>query len=695
MNRTPIASAVGLTLDYALGDRWLNVLHDVTLHILPDEIHGLVGESGSGKSTLALALMRYLASNARISSGRVLLDGVDLLDKSPDAMRDVWGRQIAYVPQDALAALNPSHPIGAQIAEIGQRHLGYTRRAALEAAIAMLRAVGIPDPETAARRYPHQLSGGMQQRVTIAMALLTQPRLLVLDEPTTALDVTTQAVIVDLFRDLIRSQRTAALYVSHDLGVIAGLCDWVTVLYAGEVMASASVHDLFTRPLHPYTIALLSSLPRPLRGSETRLPTIPGIAPSLTDRPRGCPFAPRCSLALPACHDEKPPLEQVSGGGQDVRARWIKCHRWREIAAGEVRIDMIPTEGGADAAPREQIVLKADRLYKIYDQPGITDRLLMTGKRPIRALDDVSLHVRGRSTVGVVGESGSGKTTLARIIIGLETGDEGMLELLDMPLDARLGARPRPALRALQMVFQNPNAALNPHIRIGAQIARAVRLLTDTAMTRDAVHERVIALLEAVRLPADYADRYPTALSGGEKQRAAIARAFAANPALVVADEPTSALDVSVQSVILNLLKDLRAQNGTSYLLISHNLDAVAYLADWIVVLYLGEVVEQGTVEQVYGAPSHPYTEALLSAIPVPDPTDQRKHIRLRGEPPSPRSLPIGCRFHTRCARKLGAVCEQAAPPMQQTEDGHMIRCHIPIAELAVVQAADSAGGRA
>ncbi len=694
MNFTPIASAEALTLDYALGDRWLNVLHDVTLHILPDEIHGLVGESGSGKSTLALALMRYLAPNARISQGRVLLDGANLLDKPAEAMRDIWGRQIAYVPQDALAALNPSHTIGAQIAEIGLRHMGMTHRAASDAAVVMLRAVGIPDPEAVARRYPHQLSGGMQQRVTIAMALISQPRLLVLDEPTTALDVTTQAVIVDLFRDLIRRQRTAALYVSHDLGVIAGLCDWVTVLYAGEVMASASVRELFSRPLHPYTIALLSSLPRPLHGGETRLPTIPGIAPSLTDRPRGCPFAPRCPVALPLCHDEKPPLEAVSGGGE-TRVRWIKCHRWREIASGELAIDMIATEGGTDATPREAIVLKADALHKTYDQPGIIDRLLMTHKRPVRALDDVSLHVRVRSTVGVVGESGSGKTTLARVIIGLETGDAGMLELLDMPLDPRLGARPRRALRALQMVFQNPNAALNPYIRIGAQIGRAVVLLSQTPLTEADVQARVAALLEAVRLPADYAERYPAALSGGEKQRAAIARAFAANPALVVADEPTSALDVSVQSVILNLLKDLRARNGTSYLFISHNLDAVAYLADWIVVLYLGEVVEQGTVAQVYGAPSHPYTEALLSAIPVPDPAATRKHIRLHGEPPSPRHLPRGCRFHTRCPRKLGAVCEQEAPPMQMTEDGHMIRCHIPIAELALIQSAEPTGGEA
>ncbi len=686
----PVAQADALTIEYQIGDRWLNVLHDITFHIQPDEIHGLVGESGSGKSTVALAMMRYLAPNARVVSGRAVLDGDDLLTKNDGEMRAIWGRQIAYVPQDPLAALNPSYTVGEQIAEVVRQGTRVRRAAAWTSAVTILRTVGIADPDVIARRYPHQLSGGMQQRVAIAMALSTQPRLLVLDEPTTALDVTTQAVIVDLFRDLIRDNHAAALYVSHDLGVIARLCSWVTVLYAGEIMASASAIDLFKHPLHPYTISLLASLPRPLTGSQTRLPTISGAAPSLSDRPHACVFAPRCPAALALCHAEKPPLEQINDDGG--RSRMIRCHRWREIASGDLVIDTTPMQGAGDAPPRDGYVLQAHHLSKSYDVPNALDRVLAPGKRPIHAADDLSIMVRARSTLGVVGESGSGKTTLARLIVGLETADAGSLELLDMALDLKVGRRPRAALRELQMVFQNPNSAINPYLSIGAQLGRAVHRLskesieTGGRLTRAQIAARVMALLEAVRLPADYATRYAAELSGGEKQRVAIARAFAADPALVVADEPTSALDVSVQSVILNLLKDLRATRGASYLLISHNLEAVAYLADWIIVMYLGEIVETGTVDQVYGVPSHPYTEALISAIPVPDPTALRGDIRLHGEVPSPRHLPTGCRFHTRCPRKIGAICETTPPPIQDAGDDHLIRCHIPIEELTRLQ---------
>ncbi|MBL8130851.1 MAG: ABC transporter ATP-binding protein, partial [Anaerolineae bacterium] len=371
--------------------------------------------------------------------------------------------------------------------------------------------------------------------------------------------------------------------------------------------------------------------------------------------------------------------------------RLIKCWRWREIASGALVIDTTPKQGAGDAPPRDGYVLTAEAMFKAFDPPTLLDRLLMTGRRPLRAVDGASLRVRARSTLGLVGESGSGKTTLARLIVGLETANAGALALLDMPLDPRLNRRPRSALRELQMVFQNPNDALNPYLSVGEQLGRAVRWLSDERLSRDTVRERVRALLTAVRLPEAFAERYPVELSGGEKQRVAIARAFAADPALVVADEPTSALDVSVQSVILNLLKDLRALKGASYLLISHNLDAIAFLADWIVVMYLGEIVEQGSVAQVYSAPSHPYTEALISAIPVADPAAQRKHIRLEGELPSPRDLPTGCRFHTRCPRKIGAICEHDAPPIHEAGDGHFIRCHILVEDLARLQAGDSA----
>ncbi len=675
---TPIIEAEHLAIDYQLGDRWFNAILDVNMTIYPAEIHGLVGESGSGKSTLALALMRYMAGNARISAGTIRFDGADITNAAPDEMRRLWGSQIALVPQDALASLNPSYTIGEQIAEIARLHLKFKRREAWDRAVEMLRSVKIADPAAVAKRYPHQISGGMQQRVTIAMALITNPRLLVLDEPTTALDVTTQAVIVDLFRELIHEHHAAALYVSHDLGLVSQLCDRVTVLYGGEAMASAPVDDIFMRPIHPYSISLLASLPRPTSGTETRLRTIEGVAPSLSERPHGCVFATRCPAALQLCHDEKPPVEQIAPDRQ------VKCHRWREIADGSLVIDTAPISSKADAQPEPGIVLEAHHVNKTFG--GSMMRLFGRRDAGVRAVDDVSIHVNRRSTLGLVGESGSGKTTLARVIIGLEPLDSGTMELLDLPLLPRLRDRTPETLRQLQMIFQNPNDALNPYMTVSQTLGRTIKRLSTTPINREALKARVAELLEEVRLPASYAERYPSELSGGEKQRVAIARAFAQNPALVVADEPTSALDVSVQSVILNLLKDLRAREGASYLLISHDLKAVAYLADWIAVMYLGEIVEEGTAEQVTTIPSHPYTEALISAIPNPDPAVRGQRIRLEGDPPSATDIPTGCRFHTRCPRKLGQICEVEVPPNQDLGDGHRIRCHIPAAELIELQ---------
>jgi peptide/nickel transport system ATP-binding protein len=681
----PVMEARNLFIEYRLDQQWLNVIHDVSLTIDPLEIHGLVGESGSGKSTLALALMRYLAGNARITSGQVLLDGDDLLMKSDTDMRQIWGKKMNLVPQNPLASLNPSYPVGDQIAEITRHHEGLSRGDSWARAVQMLRRVKIADPETVARQYPHQLSGGMQQRVTIAMALSTQPRLLVLDEPTTALDVTTQAVILDLFRELIHDNEAAALYVSHDLGAIAQMCDHVTVLYGGEVMESAPVIDLYTKPLNPYTLGLLASIPRPTEAVETRLPTIEGVAPSLADRPMGCVFASRCPFAQPVCVEQKPLLEETSPG------RFSRCHFWREIASGELTMPEVTQPVVSSPPPRKEYVLDARHVDKRFGESSLLDRLMGREPQYVHAVDDVSLKIRSRSTLGLVGESGSGKTTLARCIVGLEQADSGEIELLDIPLDLSLVKRPQDVLRELQMVFQNPNDTLNPYQTVGQALERTLLRLKNGGMTRSDRLRRVGELLDTVRLTPDYAARYPGELSGGEKQRVAIARAFAANPALVVADEPTSSLDVSVQAVVLNLLKDLRAREGASYLLISHDLAAVAYLADWMAVMYLGEIVEEGDTWQVYSAPSHPYTEALISAIPVPDPTVKRGHIRLEGDIPSARNIPTGCRFHTRCPRKLGEICEREAPPWRDAGGGHRIRCHIPIDELMDLQASPPA----
>lgn len=683
MSETPVIQASNLCIDYRLGKRWINAIRDVSIVIYPSETHGLVGESGSGKSTLALALMRYLSKNARITSGEILLDGENLLTKSDADMRKIWGRSLSLIPQDPLASLNPSYTIGNQIAEITQLHQGLSWRDSLRQAVEMLGKVKIADPEAVAHKYPHQLSGGMQQRVTIAMALSTQPRLLVLDEPTTSLDVTTQAVILDLFRDLIRDNDAAALYVSHDLGVIAQMCDRVTVLYSGEVMASGPVEHLYQNPIHPYTTGLLASIPRPIPGIETRLPTVEGVAPSLAERPTGCVFAPRCPAALDICRAEKPPLEEIAPG------RMVKCHRWHEIVNGDLTLDFSPTEKPIEGAPPEenQYVLAANDLSKRFGKQTLWTQLTGNKSQFVQAVDDVSLTVRSRSTLGLVGESGSGKTTLARLIVGLDTADDGKITLLEAVIPNALAERPQTVLRELQMIFQNPNDTLNPYLTIGQALERTIRRLDSTQRTTVQIQKRIIELLNAVRLTAEYINRYPTELSGGEKQRIAIARAFAANPALVVADEPTSSLDVSVQAVILNLLKDLRAKEGASYLFISHDLRAVSYLADWLVVMYLGQIVEEGDTANVYSIPSHPYTEALISAIPTPDPTVKQGHIRLDGDVPSAAHIPSGCRFHTRCPRKIGAICEQQEPPWRDAGDGHRIRCHIPIEELIVLQA--------
>jgi peptide/nickel transport system ATP-binding protein len=682
MSVIPVIQANNVSIDYRLGKRWINVIRDVSIRMNPLEIHGLVGESGSGKSTLALALMRYMAKNARITSGEIMLDGKSLLNKSDAEMRQIWGRDLSLVPQDPLAALNPAYTIGNQIAEVTQLHQGLSWENALKRAVEMLGKVKIADPEVVARKYPHQLSGGMQQRVTIAMALSTQPRLLVLDEPTTALDVTTQAVILDLFRELIRDNNAAALYVSHDLGVIAQMCDRVTVLYSGEVMASGFVHELYQKPVHPYPIGLLASIPRPIPGTETRMPTIEGVAPSLAERPAACVFAPRCPAALDICRAEKPPLEEISPGSL------VKCHRWRELASGELTLDFTPLTQPVEGLPPEQhqYALKADTVSKRFGRQTLWTRLTGDDSQFVQAVDEVSVWVRSRSTLGLVGESGSGKTTLARCIVGLDTADEGKLTLLEVLIPNPLAERSQTMLRDLQMVFQNPNDTLNPYQTVGQALERTIRRLDNANVTPQAIQARIVELLNAVRLTPAYANRYPAELSGGEKQRVAIARAFAANPALIVADEPTSSLDVSVQAVILNLLKDLRAKEGASYLFISHDLRAVSYLADWLVVMYLGQIVEEGDTSQVYNIPSHPYTEALLSAIPAPDPTIKRGHIRLDGDIPSAAHIPTGCRFHTRCPRKIGAICEQQDPPWRDAGDGHYIRCHIPIDELIVLQ---------
>jgi len=665
-----------VSIAYQTGGVQLEAVRDFTLHMKPGQTYGLVGESGSGKSTVALALMRFLSSNGDITQGSIRFAGRDLLALSLDEMRSVWGREIALVPQDPLSSLNPSIRVGEQIAESLRHHGGLGQEEAQRRLYDLLNRVRLPDPERVARSYPHQISGGMQQRVLIAAALSLEPRLLVLDEPTTGLDVTTEAAILDLFRELITEGNTAAIFVTHDLGVVAHICDRVAVLYAGELVEDGPTDQLYAQPLHPYTHGLLDSVPRlGQRKDRQRLRGIQGQIPPLSNRPNACVFEPRCPLAIEICRTERPPLDQPTS------ERSVRCHRWPEIMADEVNPSQ-PVETGELAAA--SVVRETnDALLHIEDLEvhfGQT-RGLRGPAGMVKAVDGVELELGRARTLGLVGESGSGKTTLARAVVGLVERTGGEIELLDLPMSRTLAERDVEVLRHLQMVFQNPEEALNPYLTVRESLSRPqISLL---GHSRGRAEEEAARLLEAVRLSPEYADRYPSQLSGGEKQRVAIARAFAASPDLLLCDEAVSALDVSVQASVLNLLNELQAEHNTSMIFISHDLSVVSYLADQVAVMYLGSLMEMADADNILHPPYHPYTEALLSAVSVPDPQVKQEQIRLEGDVPSQSDIPSGCPFHTRCPRFLGDICREQTPPWRVDEEsGTRIFCHIPLDEL-------------
>ncbi|HVO71233.1 MAG TPA: ABC transporter ATP-binding protein [Aggregatilineaceae bacterium] len=680
-----VLSVDHLSVSYKVGRRWIGAVQDFQIEIKAGQIYGLVGESGSGKTTAANGIMRFPTANGRTEPGsRIHFLGEDISAQSRRRMQYIWGVHMAMVPQDPGTALNPSIRVGEQVAEILRQHLKLDKRAARAKTIEMFRRVRLAEPENFWQRYPHELSGGMQQRVVIAMALSTSPRLLILDEPTTNLDVTTEAAILDLIRDLILSEGASALYVTHNFGVVAQLCERVIVMYAGEIVEDAPVGDLFAQPLHPYTIGLLNSV---LRLGQTKrdasLQGIPGHAPSLSDLSQGCVFVSRCPLAIGLCHT-KPPLDWPADG------RLVRCHRWHEIAAGQVRLASTPpgeVKTADQAVPERESLLTVEDLTKHFPvRPTVGELIRRVPPAPVRAVDGVTLSVQKGRTLGLVGESGSGKTTLARVIVGLEDRTAGTIDLMGVDVVGNVRQRAKEVLARLQMIFQNPQDSLNPYLTVGQAIRRPLVKLT--GMSRAAADREVLRLLQAVNLRPEYAERFPSELSGGEKQRVAIARAFASDPALIVCDEPVSSLDVSVQAAVLNLLARLQEERDTSYLFISHDLAVVGYLADYIAVMYLGELFEMGTGRDLFGPPYHPYTEALVSAIPSVDPQRRTHYIRLSDDIPSPRSVPTGCRFHTRCPRKIGPICEQEEPPWYNVGSGHVIRCHIPPGELAVLQEA-------
>lgn len=673
-----------LSVAYRQGRQWFDAVRDVSLNIRAGETYGLVGESGSGKTTLILGAMRYLSQNGKVTQGSVELDGQDLLALSEREMRQVWGKKITLVPQNPQSSLNPAIRIGEQVAEILRHHMNMNASQARKRTLELFEMVHLADPERVADSFPHQVSGGMQQRVMIAMALSTEPLLLVLDEPTTSLDVTTQAVILDLVRELITGRQTAALYVTHNLGVVAQVCDRVAVLYAGDLVEDARTRDLYRTPLHPYTRGLLDSVPR--LGDvkhQVQLRAIEGQIPPLGARPEGCVFAPRCPLAIEIC-EQWPPLYE---SGTERRSR---CHRWNEIQAEQVSARQ-PTQQAevaqkAASNGRREVVLDLEDLKVHFPISRSIDEVLRRQPvRTVRAVDGVNLDIQRGKTLGLVGESGSGKTTIARAIAGLVERSGGTIELLQVDLPAKLSQRDMDTLRHLQMMFQNPEEALNPYLSIGESLKRPFKVLL--GQSDEQAKKNVAQLLEAVRLPPSYANRLPEQLSGGEKQRIAIARAFASNPDLLICDEPVSSLDVSVQASILNLLNDLQIEFGSSLLFISHNLAVIGYLADKIAVIYLGQLMEVADSVDLFEPPYHPYTEALLSAIPLAEPGAEQKQIRLTGEIPSPTDIPSGCPFHTRCPRFLGDICVQQTPPWRVDEaSGKRYFCHIPADELRANQ---------
>jgi peptide/nickel transport system ATP-binding protein len=643
-----------------------NVLRGVSLTIGEGESYGLVGESGCGKTTAAFAIMRALPRNGRVVSGSIRVKGEDLLGMGQAGVRKLRATTLSMVYQNPGAALNPTIRVGAQVGEVFAL-MGFEKEEALECARQILAKVQISDPLRVMRRYPHQLSGGMQQRVVIAMALAKDPTLLILDEPTTGLDATVEAEVLDLIAALRQEFGTSVLFISHNLAVIAKMCEQVGVLYAGRVLEEGPADQVFRDPRHPYTVGLLRCIPRGgVRKDQTPLDTIPGFLPRIGTEIQGCVFAPRCGLVQEICRQEEPPLYPIGDG------RTSRCH-FHEQA------HLVPRTSPAQLVAHRQgnggAILTLEHAGKTFRQEG----------QEVHALSDITLAIRPGEILGLVGESGSGKTTLARVLLGLTSPDPGsQLELEGAPLAPRIQRRSEEQVRAVQVVFQNPDSALNRRFSVRRIIGRALTKLRGLhGKQRD---ERARELASSVRFDESLLAVRPSQLSGGLKQRVAIARAFAGDPKVVLCDEPTSALDVSVQAAILNLLAELQSEQGVTYLFISHDLGVVRYISDRIAVLYLGRLMELGDAETVFNPPHHPYTEALLSAVPTLE-GEERPRIRLEGEVPSAADPPSGCVFHTRCPRYLGPICEEEEPPLQEAEPGHFKRCHIPIDELRTLQA--------
>lgn len=672
---SPVLSIKDLHLSYGSGPGRVRAVRGINFDIHPGEVLGVVGESGCGKSTVAFAAIGYVAPGGQITNGEILYQGQNITTMRSSELQRLRGNEIAMIFQNPLSSLNPSMTVGDQVIEVLEQHAGMRESEARKRAIDLFESVHLPSPEEVLHRYPHQLSGGQQQRVVIAMGMACDPALLIMDEPTTGLDVTTEATILDLIAELKEKTNAAILYITHNLGVIARVADRVVVMYSGEVAEEASVSELFDQPRHPYTTGLMGAVPDVTRAG-IQLRPIPGQLPRPGSYSGGCAFAPRCSYAQEICTDEHPSLDLVG------ESHFARCFFSDRVSLSEEEARYVPEasqlDGEADA------VLKIGDLRKYYEQSmGILP--WSRNKRIIKAVDGVSFEIGERETLALVGESGCGKTTLSSAIVGLLDDVDGDMELSGVTLEPGVKNRSKEQRQALQVVFQNPDSSLNPAHTVYEIVSRPLKLFRGDEV-RGRVQEEVTKILESVNLHESYLWRYPSQLSGGEKQRVGIARALAANPRVIICDEPVSALDVSVQATVLNLLKRLQNDYGYSYLFISHDLSVVRYLSHRVLVMYLGHVMEIGPTSDVFEPPYHPYTEALTSAIPLPNPRIEQSQIRLEGSVPSAADPPSGCPFQTRCPRKIGAICEEEFPPLHDAGGGHMIRCHIPLEELRQVE---------
>ncbi len=678
--------AINLEIKYHTRQATLTAARNVNFAVKRGEIVGLVGESGCGKSTIAAAAMRLLPPNGQISGGQMLFKGSDLLGMNDDQMRQVRGRDISMIFQDPMTSLNPVFSVEEQMVDAILAHppqdTPIGRHAARERAIYMLDRVGIPDAARRIRDFPYQFSGGMSQRIMIAVALQSNPALLIADEPTSALDVTLEAQITGLIRELRDEMQTSILYITHDLGVVAQLCDKVVVLYAGNVVETGDILSVFRDPLHPYTRALLESHPAH-QAEVRRLRSIRGRVPSLRDLPAGCKFAPRCDLADACCFTEEPQVQQHG-------TQAVACHAYQAAWQGRSPSSLYtghtesPKNAAAEnqaaeaiAAPSNVEVVQVQQVKTYFkDHIGWLGQILGEKQGMVRAVDGVDVAIYRGESLALVGESGSGKTTLGRTILRLEQPTSGQVCIEQQDITKLPQSRVRPMRARMQMIFQDPISSLSPRKKVSQLLLEPFSIHGIQVNAREKVSE----LLEMVGLSSEQADKYPHQLSGGQARRVGIARALALRPALLVADEPTAGLDVSVAAGILNLMKDLREQLGLTYILITHNLNIIRFIADRVAVMYLGKLVEVGATEALFTHPRHPYTEALMSAVPVPDPDVrlQRKRIVLQGEIPSPRNPPPGCAFHTRCSY-ADERCKAACPVLQDSgEIGHMVACHDP-----------------